>query len=224
MARGEILLLLQQADLKQKCRLVYISRGKTFPGPHSYKRRFHSVLVPGVTVSPPTTHGKGHLQNQTHPGRQQPDAVDPEYPHTLCRGKAVCIRQEQGHNHFCHFQGPSSKQHRHSLWIWGEKSSRSQIWGFHHHQQEGSSFSKEMKFLFHLYREQRGTGVGLDGTANSEDADVGKTRQQNQRESKCWDPAEECVFSALSSLCIEMTDGFVSRLGSGHIFDSQKAI
>lgn len=81
-----------------------------------------------------------------------------------------------------------------------------------------------MKTLFHLHREQRGTGVGLDGTAISEDADVGKTRQQNQRESKCWDPAEECVFSALSSLRIEMTDGFVSRLGSGHIFDSQKVI
>lgn len=61
------------------------------------------------------------------------------------------------------------------------------MWGLHNHQQEGSSSSKEVKALFHLHREQRGTGFGLDVTANSEDADVGKTRQQNQRdiESKC---------------------------------------
>ena len=39
----------------------------------------------------------------------------------------------------------------------------------------------KMKALFHLHREQRGMGVGLDCTANSEDADLGKKQQQNQR-------------------------------------------
>lgn len=183
MARGEILLL-QQAVLMQIS--LYQPR-KNFPGSHSSKRRCHSALVPGVTISPPAMQGKGHLQNQTQPGRQQPGALDPAYPNTLCWGQqsASVTGQEQGYNHCCHFQGPSSKQHRQSLWIWGEKNSRSQILGIHNHQQEESSFSKKMKSLFHLHREQRGMGVVLDCTANSEDADVGKNLHQNHRKSNC---------------------------------------
>lgn len=78
-----------------------------------------------------------------------------------------------------------------------------------------------MKAVLHLHREQRGTRVRLDSTANSEDADVKKTLQQNQRVKLLKASRKICFFHALYSLAIEMANAFHSRLGSGLIFDSE---
>lgn len=192
MARVETLLLLEQVDLKQKCSFLHISRGKKTSWGQIHTRDItQHWFLKSLCLHQPyrekaTFKSRLALANtsQTH------HTLSTQMHHTkeasLCqshvRSKDMTISV------FSRATPLNITDRGESL---GREKLKKAMLGLCNHQQEARSFSKEMKALFHLLREQRGMGVGSDGTANSEDPDVGKSLQQNQRQWKCWEHAEK---------------------------------
>lgn len=183
MARVETLLLLEQVDLKQKCSFLHISHGKkTSQGQIHARDITQHWFLKSLCLHQPyrekaTFKSRLALANtsQTH------HTLSTQMHHTkeasLCqshvRSKDMTISV------FSRATPLNITDRGESL---GREKLKKAMLGLCNHQQEARSFSKEMKALFHLLREQRGMGVGSDGTANSEDPDVGKSLQQNQRQ------------------------------------------
>lgn len=154
MARVEILLLLEQVDLKQKCSFVYISREKKLPRakfiqgitqhwfleslylhhPHREKATFKTRLTLEDT-------------SQTHPtlSTQMYHAKEARLCHSHVRSKDTTISVISRASPLNTTDGDLSL---------GREKLKKPILELCNHQQEASSFSKEMKALFPLRKDK----------------------------------------------------------------------
>lgn len=129
MARGEILLLLGQADLKQKCRFVYIR--KKLPRATLIQKEMSLSTGPWSRCISTNHTGKRAPSKPESPWQTATRHTRPRVPEYATLWEAICTSHTSGARTqpFLSFQGPSSKQHRQSFWIWGEKNSRTQVLG-----------------------------------------------------------------------------------------------